>query len=221
MRIGEIITKYCDEHGLSFRQFALRCGVTNGYISMLVNGANPKTGKPLHPTVETYSKLAAGMNMSVNDLFNIMDDAPVSLTLPPFLTNLIPKSEFPMRRVPVLGDIAAGQPIAALREYDEYIDVPDRGERYDAMLRVKGDSMEPHYLDGDLVMIRYQDDVNDGQVAAVCLDDDVTLKRLYHLPQGLQLVSENPKYPPMVYTNHDVDHAHIIGLAAGFLRWEY
>ena len=81
MHIGDIITEYCQAHGLSFRQYALKCGVTNGYISMLINGANPKTGKPLRPTVETYAKLAAGMGISVNDLFEIMDDAPVSLAV--------------------------------------------------------------------------------------------------------------------------------------------
>lgn len=82
MRLGEIITQYCTDHGLSYRQFALQSGVTNGYISMLVNGANPKTGKPLRPTVETYEKLARGMGMSLNNLFEVMDDAPVSLSAP-------------------------------------------------------------------------------------------------------------------------------------------
>ena len=82
MRLGEIIADYCRDHGLSYRQFALQCGVTNGYISMVVNGANPKTGKPLKPTIESYSKLAAGMGMSTNELFEMMDDAPVSLAPP-------------------------------------------------------------------------------------------------------------------------------------------
>lgn len=81
MKIGEIITNYCNEHGLSYRQFALQCGVTNGYVSMLVNGANPKTGKPLKPTIETYGKLAAGMGISIDDLFQIMDDAPISISI--------------------------------------------------------------------------------------------------------------------------------------------
>lgn len=220
MTLGHIIAEYCDANGMSYRQFARACGLTNGYISMLVNGANPRTGKPLRPGMDTYVKLATGMHMSLDKLFSIMDDSPISLAPIPFPAGLTPKSETPMRRVPVLGDIAAGQPIVALREYDEFVEVPDHGERYDAMLRVKGDSMEPHYLDGDLVMIRYQDDVDDGQIAAVCLDDGVTLKRLYHLKRGLQLVSENPKYPPMVFTDEDVNCTHLVGLAVGYLRWE-
>lgn len=78
MHIGEIITAFCDSKGLSYRQFALKCGLTNGYISMLINGANPKTGKPLRPSFETYTKLANGMNITINGLFEIMDDAPIS-----------------------------------------------------------------------------------------------------------------------------------------------
>lgn len=126
------------------------------------------------------------------------------------------------RRVPVLGDIAAGEPIVAERVYDEYVDIPDDGtHRYDAALRVTGDSMAPKYQIGDLVLVRYQDDVDDGQIAAVCLDDTVTLKRIYHMPNGLQLISDNPAYPPMVYTNMEVNNAHLVGLAVGVLHFDY
>ncbi len=79
MSIGEIIKKYCREHGISYQQFASTCNVSKGYISMLVNGKNPKTGKPLRPTIETYQRLAEGMNMTLDELFEIMDDAPVRL----------------------------------------------------------------------------------------------------------------------------------------------
>lgn len=81
MTIGEIITKYCMEHGISNQQFASICDVSKGYISMLINNKNPRTGKPLRPTIETYQKLAEGMNMTLDDLFEIMDDAPVRLRL--------------------------------------------------------------------------------------------------------------------------------------------
>lgn len=135
--------------------------------------------------------------------------------------NIIKASDLPMRRVPILGPVAAGQPIPALREYDEYIDIPDTGGRYDAALRVQGDSMSPHFKPEDLVFIRYCDDVLDGQVAAVALDDTVVLKKVYHIPSGVNLISENPAYSPMIFTEEDCANIHIIGLAAGFLRWEH
>lgn len=135
---------------------------------------------------------------------------------------LIPISQLKLRRVPVIGEIAAGVPITANREYDEYIEVPDTADarKYDLSLRVKGDSMKPRYLDGDLVFIRCQPDVRDGQIAAVVVGGEATLKRVYHVPGGVQLISENPEYSPMLYTEDDVNDIHLIGLAVGFMRWE-
>ena len=77
MTIGEIIKKYCSEHGMSYQQFAQASKVSKGYISMLINGRNPRTGKPMKPTIETYNNIAGAMYMTVDQLFEIMDDAPV------------------------------------------------------------------------------------------------------------------------------------------------
>ena len=82
MTLGEYIINYCNSHGISKRQFADMCGVTSGYISMVVNNVNPKTGKPLKPTIETYMKFASAMGMSVDQLFGEIEDSPVSLVLP-------------------------------------------------------------------------------------------------------------------------------------------
>ena len=125
-----------------------------------------------------------------------------------------------VKRVPIIGETAAGRPIVANRIYDEYIDVPMAGRKFDAAVRVTGDSMEPEYRIGDLALIRYQDDVLDGQIAVVCLDDEVTLKRLYHLPNGVMLQSTNPKYPPMMIGADDVDCIHLTGRAVGVIHWE-
>lgn len=91
MTIGEIIKKYCSEHGMSYQQFAQASKVSKGYISMLINGRNPRTGKPMKPTIETYNNIAEAMNMTVDQLFEIMDDAPVSffkskakISVPPY-----------------------------------------------------------------------------------------------------------------------------------------
>ena len=124
------------------------------------------------------------------------------------------------KRIPILGDTAAGQPIVANREYDEYIDVPTDGRKFDAAVRVTGDSMMPNYRIGDLALVRYQDDVLDGQIAVVCLDDEVTLKRIYHMPNGIVLHSDNPKYKPVMISEDDVPNIHLTGRAIGCIRWE-
>ena len=68
MTVGEMITRYCNEHGLSYRKFAEASNLTSGYISMLVAGRNPKTGKPPIPTVKTIQSIADAMNLSVADV---------------------------------------------------------------------------------------------------------------------------------------------------------
>lgn len=79
MNLSELIIQYRQEHNLSQRQFALQCGVSNGYISMLEKEANPKTGLPLVPSMQHYAKIAQGMHISINDLFSMIDDMPVTL----------------------------------------------------------------------------------------------------------------------------------------------
>lgn len=121
------------------------------------------------------------------------------------------------RRIPMIGHVAAGVPVMAEREYDEYED--DIYEiSCDYVLRVEGDSMEPRIQDGDIVYVREQPDVDDGQIAVVGVDDSVTLKVIYHIPNGLQLVSLNPKYKPMVYTAENSDYLAIIGKAVAYKR---
>lgn len=68
MTVGEVISKYCDTHGISFRQFAEKSGLTSGYVSMLVNNRNPKTGKPPVPKIKTYQQIADAMGITINEL---------------------------------------------------------------------------------------------------------------------------------------------------------
>lgn len=80
MGLGEFIKQYCFDTGISNQAFAARCGLSKGYISMLINGVNPKTGRPIIPGVQTYDRIANAMNMSVNELFAQIDDVKVSLS---------------------------------------------------------------------------------------------------------------------------------------------
>lgn len=121
-------------------------------------------------------------------------------------------------KVPLLGDIAAGEPIRADEQYDTYIEA-DSDVHCDYALRVDGDSMEPTIRLGDLVFIRQQDDVDDGEIAAVLMDDSAALKRVYHVPNGLTLISDNAaKYPPRTVTYPEYDTIRILGKAVAFKR---
>lgn len=82
MKIGELIAQYRAEHELSQRQFALRCDLSNGYISMLERGMNPATKKPVTPTIPQLKKIATGMGMTIMELLDQVDDMPIDLSAP-------------------------------------------------------------------------------------------------------------------------------------------
>ena len=124
------------------------------------------------------------------------------------------------RKVPILGDTAAGAPITAERVYDEYVELPADGKRYDAAVHITGDSMEPTYRLGDLALLRYQPDVENGEAAVICIDDTVTLKRVYHVGDKVMLQSDNPKYQPIIVDENTCNNAHIVGKVVGFVHWE-
>lgn len=125
------------------------------------------------------------------------------------------KNIVPIERcmVPIIGQIAAGKPILADEHIEAFLPC-DTGVHADFGLVVSGDSMIGADIhDGDVVFIRSQPIVDDGQIAAVRIDDDATLKRFYKNPDGCTLVSMNPQYPPMVFNSGNCDSIQIIGLA--------
>ena len=79
MKLGDLIASYRTDHGLSQRQFANICGLSNGYISMLEKGRNPATNKPVTPTIPQLKKLANGMAMTLMDLLDQVDDMPIDV----------------------------------------------------------------------------------------------------------------------------------------------
>lgn len=122
------------------------------------------------------------------------------------------------RRIPLIGDIACGQPILAEQDYDTFIDA-GAAEDADFALRASGDSMiNARIYDGDIVFIRAQPMVNNGDIAAIVVDDSATLKRVYFYPEKKKLVlsPENAKYEPMVYIGEELREIRILGKAIAF-----
>ena len=122
-------------------------------------------------------------------------------------TKLIIESESNGFKIPVLGNVAAGIPISAVEDILDYEEVPiswqNQGEFF--ALRIKGDSMENDINDGDTVIVKQQSDANSGDtVIALVNGDDATCKRLQKLDNGIMLVSNNSKYPPMYFSNEEI-----------------
>lgn len=119
------------------------------------------------------------------------------------------KSEQPPQglQIPVLGNVAAGIPISAVEDILDYEEIPlswqSQGEFF--ALRIKGDSMQPKIDDGDVVIVRQQSDANSGDtVIALVNGDDATCKKLQKTENGIMLVSTNPNYLPMFFTNEEI-----------------
>lgn len=212
MTLGDMILQYRKEHRLSQRQFAMKCKLSNGYIAMIERNENPQTEKPIVPRLDQIKKIATAMNMTADELIRATDgDTPVAL-----VNNVIPLSGIESHRIPLVGSAAAGEPLFD-DEVDVYVDGPLKA---DCAIRVKGDSMNPTYLDGDLLYIRSQPDIDhDGQIAVVVLEDEATVKHVYRQPEGLLLVSDNPAYAPMFKRYEDYDNnIRVIGKVVGFTR---
>lgn len=133
----------------------------------------------------------------------------------PQLSNIFPISK---KRIPLLGEIACGEPIFCNEDRESYI-AAGTDVKADFCLKARGDSMVgARILDGDLVFIQRDAELESGQIYAVAIDDEATLKRVYYdaKSQVLQLMAENSRYAPLIYTGETLDHVHILGKAVAF-----
>lgn len=212
MTLGDLIYRYRTEHHMSQRAFAAKCGVSNVYISMLEKNMNPATGKPIVPTIIQLRAIADTMGYTLDDIMRMVDgDSVVALS-----EGVQRISAMTPRLVPMIGSVAAGEPIMAQQEYGVYVDSPVNA---DFALTVHGDSMVPTYYDGDTLYIRQQPTLDyDGQIAVVMTDDTAAVKHVYQRPEGLLVVSDNPAYPPELRRFADYPNLRILGKVCGFTR---
>lgn len=132
----------------------------------------------------------------------------------PAASNIIPVPK--TYKVPLLGTIACGEPILAVENLDGKVDVPE-SIHADFALRCKGDSMiNARIYDGDIVYIRKQDTVENGEIAAVLIGDEATLKRVKALEDRIILEPANPMYDPLVYRSSETEEVRILGKAVAF-----
>ncbi len=129
--------------------------------------------------------------------------------------NIFPVS---IKKFPLLGEIACGEPIFVNEDRESYV-LSGTDINADFCLKAKGDSMiGARIFDGDVVFIKKTEIVDNGEIAAIVIDDEVLLKRFYYFPDEslLTLQSENPKYPPKNYTNEQLNHIRVLGKAVAF-----
>ncbi|WP_418927456.1 LexA family protein [Dysosmobacter sp.] len=207
MSIAENIKRIRAEHGLSQAELGKIAGVSDKAVSTWELGL--KT-----PRMGAVEKMANYFGITKSA---IVDDAPMtSLQKPVVPPGFMPMPE--MVQVPLIGSIACGTPITAEQNIKSYVGVP-AAWRADFALECHGDSMAPTICDGDVVCIRSQPEVEQGQIAAVRIGEEATLKHCYYQNGVVQLIADNPSVcPPMVYTGSDLDEIEVEGLAVGFCR---
>lgn len=206
MTLGDLIVDYRQKNRLSQRQFASICGLSNGYISMLEKGINPNTEQPIIPTLPALKKLADSMGTTLESILSSVDDMPVSLEaddLPPLPQNASPIDFSGYHRIPILGRISAGLPLYADEHIEGYTITDLNGGAEYFALRVHGDSMNAVGInDGYLIIVRRQDEVEQGEIAVVMVNgDDATVKRFYSSDTTVTLMpqSTNPEHKPQMY----------------------
>lgn len=161
------------------------------------------------PNPEVLAKISEILDVSVDELTGRTSSSEKTIA------NIFPIAK---KKIPLLGEIACGKPIYANEDRESYV-VSGTDIDADFCLKAHGDSMTgARILDGDIVFIKKTDVVNNGEIAAVIIEDEATLKRVYYYPDAGKLVlnAENPKYEPLVYVGDELNQIHILGKAIAF-----
>ena len=185
--LSQNLKKYRNIAGISQLQIARALNMSQqGY-------ANYESGKA-SPDPERLAKIASILNCNMEDLTE-GNDSPV-------------RAKDRGVRIPVFGNVAAGTPIAAIEDVIDHEEIPRDlarlGEYFG--LVIKGDSMEPRMTTGDVVIVRVQQTAETGDVAIVRIENEnATCKKIKKTPEGIMLISFNPSYEPMFYSNKEIE----------------
>ena len=209
---GSILKNLRTSRGITQGELATMLDVSRSTVGMYETGGR-------EPDFETMEAIADIFNVDMDYLMGrtqVERKHPISPPRKEIPPGFQPLPE--MMQVPLIGTIACGTPILAEQNIKSYIGVP-AAWRADFALECHGDSMSPTICDGDVVCIRSQPEVEQGQIAAVRIGEEATLKHCYYQNGVVQLIADNPAVcPPMVYTGRQLEEIEVEGLAVGFCR---
>lgn len=191
---------------LSQMEFSKQIGISKSSVNMYERGER-------EPSFETLELIADYFNVDMDYLLGKSDVVNKSAwsALP---TNIIPLPS--MNKLPLIGAIACGAPILAEEHIEDFVDLPSHIHA-DFALTCRGDSMiNARIFDGDVVYIRQQDTVESGEIAAVLIDNEATLKRVRLFDDHISLEPENPQYRPLVLWGEEMNTVRILGKAVAF-----
>ena len=201
MFLGQIIFKYRTESNLSQRDFAKKAGFSHSYVAMLEKNIDARTGKPISPTFETIKNVSKAINISIDDILKMLDDEQE------FIMNKesqkIDELGNPVISIPILGTVKAGYNYLTQENWIGTVDIDkelaNSGELF--ALKVHGDSMSPVLIEDDIVIIKKQDDFENGDiVVAIINGDEATIKKGKKNDNSILLQPLNTNYEPLIFT---------------------
>ena len=206
MLLGDIIKQYREEHQMSLQDFANLIGTSRSYIHMLEKNINPSTNKPISPSIETLKLLAKAMNMDLEFLLKQLNSNQKIYLDENKYNEQFNKTDAlgnPVVSIPILGTVKAGYDYLAQENWIGAVDVDkklaDGNELF--ALKVHGDSMSPVLIEDDIVIIKKQDDFENGDiVVAIVNGDEATIKKGKKNENSILLQPLNPSYEPLIFT---------------------
>ena len=202
MTIGEKIHYRRKQLGLTLEEVGYAVGVAKSTVRKW------ETGFIESMKLDKVEKLARVLDTSISFLMDSDGEQYTYSNIEPLPIN---------KRVPIIGTIACGTPIFAEENIEGFAEV-DKRINADFALRCAGESMiNARIFDGDLVFIKEQPDIENGEIAAVLIDSEATLKRVYKYENRIELRPENPIFPVINYEGDKLSTIRIIGKAVAFL----
>lgn len=210
MYIGEIIKDYRLKNNLSQRAFASRTSLSPSYINTLEKVYNPKNNKPYSVTTDVAIELANAMFISIEELLKMISgnqEFNLNSNQEPHILTLSEKGEeFHKQAFPILGKVKAGYNYLAQENWTGLVSIDKEvadPENYFA-LSVTGNSMEPILYEDDIVIVHSQNDVENGQVGIVLINnEEATIKKIQKYDNHIELVAFNSYYPVRKLTKDD------------------
>lgn len=189
---------------LSQQVLADKIGISKSSVNMYERGER-------EPGIETLEAFADFFNVDMNYLLG-KDDVIRNRIFVSYRSDshdhTLANNPSIVTQIPVFGSVAAGIPIEAITDIEDYEEITEDLARTGefAALRIKGNSMEPKFSAGDVVIVRLQENADNGDIAIVLVNgDEATCKKIKRTPEGIMLISTNPAYEPMFYSNRDIE----------------
>ncbi len=203
MFLGDLIKEYRSINKLSLRDFAKQCGLSHTYISALEKNIDPRTGKPIAPTLDTVKYVSRGMNKSIEEILKVLDEQQEFIVNEDISKDKLDQLGNPVVEVPLLGVVKAGYDYLAQENWIGTVDVDKKLAESGKMfaLKIKGDSMSPVLIEDDIVIIKKQEDFESGDiVVAIINGDEATIKKGKKSDNSILLQPLNTNYEPLIFT---------------------